>query len=112
MHGTQDRHAGILPRTPARPRIILRVIRRQLHLPWSDPLGRRRRQYWHRIAARTAGPRRGGEVLEQRAVRSEWRISAGRADYPLGVWGLKTASQVGGGPCVRRRRNAANGQSI
>ena len=45
--------------------ILLRVLRRQLHLPRPDPLHRRRRQYRHRAIARTAGSRGGGHVLEQ-----------------------------------------------
>ena len=48
VHGTQDRFARVLPRTPARARVILRVVRRQLHLPRTDPVGRRRRQHRHR----------------------------------------------------------------
>jgi uncharacterized protein len=85
VHRTQDRHARVLPRAPARPRILLRVLRRQLHLPRADPLGRRRRQHRHRAATRTAGSGRGGQVLEQRAVCKEWRLSEGCADHPLGV---------------------------
>ena len=68
------RRARILPPAPARPRILLRDLRRQLHLPRPDPLGRRRRQYRHRTAARTAGPGGGGHVLERRAVCQEWRL--------------------------------------
>ena len=36
---------------PPRSRILLRVVWRQLHLPRTDPLGRRRRQHRHRAAA-------------------------------------------------------------
>jgi hypothetical protein len=32
VHGTQDRHARVLPRAPPRARVIFRVVRRQLHL--------------------------------------------------------------------------------
>ena len=89
VHGTQDRHAGVLPRAPARARILLRVVWRQLHLPRADPLGRRRRQHRHRAAARIARPRRGGRVLEQGAVRQERRVSARCADRAVGVRGLR-----------------------
>ena len=88
VHGTQDRHARVLPRAPARARVILRVVRRQLHLSRTDPLGRRRRQHRHRAAARAAGPGGGGQVLERGAVCQERRVSAGRADHAMGVWGL------------------------
>ena len=54
--------------------ILLRVLRRQFYLPRPDPLGRRRRQYRHRAAARTAGSCGGGYVLEQRAVCEERRV--------------------------------------
>ena len=53
---------------------VLRILRRQLHLPRPDPLRRRRRQYRHGAIARTAGPRGGGHVLEQRAVCKKWRV--------------------------------------
>ena len=91
VHGTQDRHAGVLPRAPARARILLRVVWRKLHLPRTDPLGRRRRQHRHRAAARTARPRGGGRVLEQGAVRQERRLSARCAHHAVGVRGLRGA---------------------
>src|SRR5262249_47905240 len=91
VHGTQDRHTGVLPRPPPRARVILRVVRRQLHLSWTDPLGRRRRQHRHRAAARAAGPGGGGQVLERGAVCQERRISEGRAHHALGVRGLTGA---------------------
>ena len=76
---------------PARARVILRVLRRQLHFPRTDPLSRWRRQHRYRAAARAAGQGRGGQVLEQRAVRQERRVSAGRADYAVGFRGLMVA---------------------
>src|SRR6476620_263358 len=91
VHGTQDRHARILPRAPARARVILRVVRRQLHLLRTDSRRRLRRQHRHRAAARAAGPGGGGQVLERGAVCQERRISAGRADHAVGVWRLTGA---------------------
>ena len=78
----------VLPRAPARARILLRVVWRQLHLPRADPLGGWRGQYRHRAAARIAGPRGGGQVLERGAVRQERRVSEGCADHAVGVRGL------------------------
>ena len=87
VHGTQSRHAGILPRAPARARIILCVVWRQLHLPRANPLGGWCGQYRHSIAHRVAQPRGCGQVLERGAVCQERRVSEGRAHHPVGVRG-------------------------
>src|SRR5262249_13042787 len=103
VHGTQDRHARVLPRAPQRARVILRLLRRQLHLSRTDPLGRRRRQHRHRAAARAAGPGGGGQVLERGAVCEEWRISTRCPHRPLGVRGLTRAGSMAEGRTTLNR---------
>src|SRR5262249_13566385 len=95
VHRTQDRYSGVLPPAPARSRVLLRVVRRQFHLPRPDPLRRRRRQYRHRAAARAAGSRRGGQVLERGAVRQERWLPARRAHRTVGVRGLSAVGPRG-----------------
>jgi hypothetical protein len=58
--GTPD---GVLPRAPARARIIRRVVWRQFHLPRANPLGGWCGQYRHSIADRVDEPRGCGQVL-------------------------------------------------
>ena len=77
----------VLPPAPARARVLLRVVWRQLHLPRADPLGGWRGQYRHSAAAGTAGPRGGGQVLERGAVCEERRVSEGCADLRDGCIG-------------------------
>ena len=92
LHGAEDRHQRVLPRAPARARVVLRVVWRQLHLPRADPLGRWRGQYRHGAAAGIAGPRGGGQVLERGAVFEERRVSAGTRGSCGGCSGIEPST--------------------
>ena len=78
VHGTQNRHAGVLPRAPARARIILRVVWRQLHLPRANPLDGWCGQYRHSIARKRCVPPGARTTLEQ-------RVNSSRRGKRLGV---------------------------